>query len=230
VTFDVGLYLYFPTLERWPVEGHGSPPECLVPHVPLETLIDYVRALCPAAKQEEIRLHLAVCTACCGTAARVAQLTAVGDIADLPAEPPEDVVDAAIALFHTLPTRRNVLPELGQLVFDSALDFAPESAVAGTRFLRFATPGDVDVELLVTECGACVSVSGQVTERTTGGPLQSAVSAHRESGVRAIASAHSNEIGEFWLSYDRPAAAMFRFVIAGVLAPLRVHLTAEAVI
>jgi hypothetical protein len=198
-----------------------------VPHVALETLIDYARGLCSAANRADVLAHLLDCELCAGCAARLTRLAAIARVTP-EAEPPVDVVNAAIALFHSLPSRTNVPPAMGRLVFDSANEL-PSDDASTARLLRFETPGDIELELLVTQRHAGVSVSGQVTARITGGPLTSSVSAYREPEHEVIASSKSSDEGEFRLDYDPPVDALLRFIIAGVLAPIHIFVIPEAV-
>jgi hypothetical protein len=200
-----------------------------VTHVPFETLIDYVRGLGAAETREPVRQHLSCCPRCADEAAHLSRLAAIAR-ADAPIDPPDEVVGAAIALFNA-PTATERPSDLARLVFDSATESVTsaldDAAVGRARILRFeADGGNIDVELMVTEHRVRVSVAGQITARTTGDPLDGAVSAHRKSGQRAIARARSND-GEFRLDYDGPADALLHFIIAGAPAPIDVIVTAE---
>ena len=199
-----------------------------MPHVPLERLIDYARGLGTAATRGHVLEHVLDCQLCAQCVERLSRLAAIVRAED-DAEPPDDVVDAAIALFRSLPSRENVPPAMGRLVFDSANEFPSDAAHPAARLLRFETPGDIELELLVTERQAGVSVSGQMTARTTGGSLTGSVSAYREPGHQVIASARSTDEGEFRLDYDLPVDVELRFIIAGLLAPILISVVPEPV-
>lgn len=198
-------------------------------HVSFGTLIDYVRGVGSSDTRDLVRQHLAACARCAEDAARFARLAAIAR-ADADTDPPDEVVARAIALFNAPRQGVQAPSDVARLVFDSATEPAPgpldQTAVARARVLWFEA-ADIDVQLMVTQQSVRVSVAGQISARTTGDPLNGAVSAHRGSGQRAIARTQSNDSGEFRLDYEAPAAALLTFVVAGAAAPIDVLVTGD---
>jgi anti-sigma factor RsiW len=206
-----------PSVEQARDSKPGTP-SC-VTHLPFGRLVDYVRGLGTAAEREHVRLHLFACPACERSASRLARLADIAS-AEIDCCAPDEVVDDAIALFTSDPSSRQAVSDISGLMVDSSRRAAYGGGEPGDRgrlrFLRFeAAGGEIDVHLLVIEERLSVSVAGQINARTTDGPLDAEVSAHRESGQPPIARTRANISGLFQLRYDAPAAALLHFVIAG---------------
>jgi len=201
--------------------GHAACPEPgmhpSVTHVAFGTLVDYVRGLGSAAAREQVREHLETCSHCEHTAERLTRLAEMA-AAEADCEVPDDVVEEAIALFTADAADRRALAGVESLFSSQTrhtpFDDEPEPVIAARpRFLRFAVPGgEIDVQLLVLDEDGAVSVSGQITSRKAGGPLDWEVTAHRGSSDDAIARTRATSGGLFQLRYEAPATALLRFV------------------
>ena len=201
-------------------------------HLPFGTMIDYVRDLGSGATREVVRAHLAECPRCAAAVTRLGRLAAIAR-AEAVSEPPDEVVNAAIALFNGPPPDHRSVADMARLVFDSASEQPPpqpDQTGASSRVLRFETADHgIDLHLLVTEYQVRVSVAGQITTRVANGPVIGAISAHRELGQRPLARTRFTDSGEFRLDYAPPAAAILQVVVSGSPLPITVVVTAAAV-
>jgi hypothetical protein len=196
-------------------------------HLAFGTLVDHVRGMDSASTREQVRQHLSCCLQCERAAKQMARLAEISR-AEIDCGPPDDVVDQAIALFTSPSSSRQAVWDVSRLAVDPARRAAHAGEVEPgfrRRFLRFAAAnGQVDVHLLVIEERVGISIAGQITAPTTGGPLDGEVTVRREPGQPPIAQARATPGGMFQLRYDAPAAALLHFIIPGVSAPIDVSI------
>ena len=179
-------------------------------HFDLTQWTDYVRGVTPAGATREMAEHAGMCRSCSlilELLHRVAEVTA----ADRAFTPSADLVESAESIFpapgHVNRGLRAGLRRLrGQLAWNSAVDPMP----AGVRSLRpdvrhyVYRAGRYSVDLLLdSDPGtSMVTMTGQIADESTPDTPFDKTKALLFSGKRMVASATTNEFGEFSIRYE----------------------------
>ena len=203
-----------------------------VSHYEITQWADFARGLVTGAAKMEMQRHLASgCTRCSRIETllnRVVKATA----ADAACEVPEDVTQAALAIFSLQqPGKAPLLPRiLARLVYDSFLQPLPAGVRAQQRLSRQAMyeAGDYCVDLrLEQEPGSSqVTMVGQVADRGQARqPLQEAP-VMLMSGREVVARAVSNRFGEFQIEYQPRKSLRLHVSVEGDAKRIEVPLDA----
>ena len=173
-------------------------------HIPQESLAEFVRHILPPAETNQVQQHLAECHECTEMAELFREVVRVGTN-ESAYEPPAGIVRAVKAYFVTQQTKAMQPKGAFELLFDSLAQPAVAGArasVASARQLLYRI-GTVYVDMRVdsevnSERAALV---GQMLDSARPGHPVSGVPIILMDGRRSVASAMSNDNGEFQIDF-----------------------------